>query len=254
MRPSQAGLAIILRARPYRESDKIVSFLTRDFGKLTGIAMGAKNSRRRFANCLDPLTRVRVYFRTRPGAGLVFLESCDLLHACEAFAEPGKFAYASYLLELTDQLTGEGQAVPELYHLLDAGLAELERAPATAAFLRTFELHLLHFTGYEPHFETCDSCRRPLRDQARAFLDSAHGTLACSDCRSAEHAWVPLNGDTIATLETLKHTPLAEARAVRLSPALATEAAQLLGRLLSLHLPRPLKSVGLIVSLAQQRP
>jgi hypothetical protein len=65
---------------------------------------------------------------------------------------------------------------------------------------------------------------------------------------------VPLNGDTIATLETLKHTPLAEARAVRLSPALATEAAQLLGRLLSLHLPRPLKSVGLIVSLAQQRP
>ena len=174
MRPSQAGLAIILRARPYRESDKIVSFLTRDFGKLTGIAMGAKNSRRRFANCLDPLTRVRVYFRTRPGAGLVFLESCDLLHACEAFAEPGKFAYASYLLELTDQLTGEGQAVPELYDLLDAGLAELERAPATAALLRTFELHLLHFTGYEPHFETCDTCRRPLRDQARAFREAAH--------------------------------------------------------------------------------
>jgi len=253
MRPSQAGLAIILRARPYRESDKIVTFLTRDFGKLSGIAMGAKNSRRRFANCLDPLTRVRVYFRTRPGAGLTFLESCDLLHAAAALSEPNRFAYASYLLELTDQLTGEAHAVPELYDLLDAGLTELEQGAATTALLRTFELHLLHLAGYEPHFETCDGCRRPLGAEAQIFLDPAHGTFVCSACRSIERAWIPLRGDTLTTLESLKHLPLAQAHGLRLAPALATEAAQLLGRLLSLHLPRPLKSIGLIANLSQLR-
>src|SRR5438128_8385232 len=79
MGPSQRSEAIILRTRAYGESDKIVTFLTADAGKLTGMAKGAKNSRRRFANCLDPFTRVRVHFRIRPGASMAFMDSCDLL-------------------------------------------------------------------------------------------------------------------------------------------------------------------------------
>src|SRR5713101_8239277 len=100
MGPSQASEAVILRTRAYGESDKIVTFLTADAGKLTGIAKGAKNSRRRFANCLDPFTRVRMHFRTRPAASLVFMESCDLLRPPGLLAEPNKFAYGSYLIEL----------------------------------------------------------------------------------------------------------------------------------------------------------
>jgi DNA repair protein RecO (recombination protein O) len=253
MRPMQAGLAVIVRARAYRESDKIVTFLTRDFGKLTGIAKGAKNSRRRFANCLDALTRVRVYFRPPSSSGLVFMESCDLLRPATVFAEPGKFAYASYLLELTDQLTGEGQPVPELHDLLDAGLNELEQGAATAALLRTFELHLLHLAGYEPHFETCAACRCSLADRPHAFFDPVQGSLLCGGCRTREGAPVTVTRDTVVALEALKRTPLQETRSIRLAAPLATEAAQLLGRLLALHLARPLRSVGLIANLNQPR-
>ena len=110
-----------MRSRAYGESDKIVTFLTADAGKLTGIAKGAKNSRRRFANCLDPFTRVRVHFRTRAGASLVFMESCDLLQPPGELTDPTKFAYASYLTELVDQLTAEAQPVAELYGLLARG-------------------------------------------------------------------------------------------------------------------------------------
>ncbi len=253
MRPSQVGLAIILRARAYRDSDKIVTFLTRDFGKLTGIAKGAKNSRRRFANCLDPLTRVRVYFRSKPGAGLVFMESCDLLLPATPFAEPQKFAYGSYLIELADQLTGEAHAVPEVYDLLDGALDALASGAATAAFLRAFELHLLHRAGYEPHLESCAGCHRPLAELARVFLDPVHGSVACESCRSIEQTWVAVGGETVATLDRLKHIALPDAQSLRLPGPLGAEAAQFLGRVLSLHLARPLKSVGLIASLAQPR-
>ena len=44
--------AIVVRARVFGESDKIVTFLTRDLGKVAGIAKGAKNSKRRFVNVL----------------------------------------------------------------------------------------------------------------------------------------------------------------------------------------------------------
>jgi DNA repair protein RecO (recombination protein O) len=253
MRPSQAGLAIILRTRPFRESDKIVTFLTRDFGKLTGIAKGAKNSRRRFANCLDPMTRVRVYFRARPAASLVFMESCDLLRPPGAFSEPSRFAYGSYLVELTDQLTGEGHAVPELYHLLEAALSELETGQATGAFLRAFELQLLQLAGYEPHFESCVTCRRSLAGCLEVFLDPSTGGLTCEGCGAREPGRVGFRGETVTMLESLKRADLASARSTRLTTLLAAEANQLLGRLLVLHLPRPLKSIGLIASLTRQR-
>ena len=46
--------ALVLRGRTHGESDKIVTFLTRDWGKVTGIAKGAKRSQRRFVNVLEP--------------------------------------------------------------------------------------------------------------------------------------------------------------------------------------------------------
>ena len=61
MRSSQTTHAIVLRARPYGESDKIVSFLTEDFGKLSGIAKGALRSRRRFVNSLEPFSLVKEF-------------------------------------------------------------------------------------------------------------------------------------------------------------------------------------------------
>jgi DNA repair protein RecO (recombination protein O) len=248
---SQHSEAVILRARAYGESDKIVTFLTADLGKLTGIAKGAKNSRRRFANCLDPFTRVRVHFRIRLGATMVFMESCDLLRPPGALVVPSKFAYGSYLVELVDLLTAEGQPVHELYQLLNEALDELYQGAATAAFLRVFELRLLHSAGYGPQLRNCVRCGRAVESSERAFLDPFQGSICCSSCRAQGESVLPITGETLVTLDTVKDAPLAEARRCRFSPATSSEAAQLLSRLLALHLPRPLRSVKLIAALSE---
>ena len=248
---SQATIAIVLRSRPYGESDKIVTFLTEDVGKLTGIAKGAKNSRRRFPNCLDPLTRVRLHYRTRLGASLAFLESCDLLQGAQDLADPTKFAYGSYLLELIEQLTVEGQPVRDLFQLLRDGLDTLRSGAATASFLRGFELRVLHCSGYDPQLGSCDQCHRDVRTAARAFLDPSRGGVVCERCRTAGQSVVPVAATTLTALCGLKATSLAEARAQRLSAAAALEAAQILGHLLAPHLPRPLRSVKLIAALLE---
>lgn len=254
MGPSQTSEAVILRTRAYGESDKIVTFLTNDAGKLTGIAKGAKNSRRRFANCLDPFTRVRVYFRVRPNAGLVFMESCDLLHPAGPLAEPNKFAYGSYLIELVDQLTEEAHPVPDVYHLLNEGLDELQRGPATSAFLRAFELRLLHHAGYDPHLTSCARCQQAVVSAARAFLDAVQGSILCESCRAHSQQPVPVTGQTLAVLDALKTATLSAARQQRFGSELAAEAAAVLGHLLALHLPRPLRSVKLIAALTGEPP
>lgn len=241
--------AIILRARAYGEADKIVTFLSEEAGKLTGIAKGAKNSRRRFANCLDPFTLVRLHFRVRTGASLVFMESCDLLEPVGTLVEPAKFAYGSYLVELVDQLTAEGQPLPELYQLLMEALDLLRHGPATAAFLRAFELHLLHLAGYEPQLQDCGRCHSALETDAAVFVDAVHGVVVCRSCREGHEPLIPMTASTRQALAALQGVSLAAARLQRLDAAEASEAAQVMTRLMGLHLPRPLRSVKLIAAL-----
>ena len=249
MGPSHASEAIILRTRTYGEADKIVTFLTQDIGKLTGIAKGAKNSRRRFANCLDPFTRVRVHFRSRPGASLAFMESCDLLEPVGSLSEPARFAYGSYLVELVDQLTAEGQPIRELYDLLAEGLDAVRHGPATATFLRSFELRLLRHAGYEPQLQDCARCHAVVSSDAGVFLDPATGSVVCGRCRDAAESLVRIAGGTLAALTALKLLPLGEARSRRFPGVIAAEAAQVMSRLLALHVTRPLRSVKLIAAL-----
>ncbi len=250
MGPSQTSEAIILRTRAYGESDKIVTFLTDNAGKLTGIAKGAKNSRRRFANCLDPFTRVRAHFRTRPGATMVFMESCDLLKPAGPLSEPTKFAYGSYLVELVDQLTGEAHPVSDIYGLLSDALEALRHRAATALFLRTFELRLLYHAGYDPQLRACTRCRRPVGAGERAFLDTTHGSIVCPDCRAPTQSLVPVAGETLAMLEAIKTASLADTDRGRPSAAATAEAAQVMGYLMEQHLSRPLRSVKLIAALS----
>lgn len=246
---SRTSLAIVLRWRAYGESDKIATLLTEDFGKLTGIAKGAKNSRRRFANSLEPLARVRLRFRQKPTANLAFLESCELRSSTGALSDPSRFAYASYLAELADQLTPEDDPVRGLYALLDEALGELERGPATTAFLRGFELQLLSRAGFEPQLDACTRCGRAWRGDEAAHLSINHGTVVCAACRRNEDAGVTVEPALLTQLAELKTLSLAACRE-RTFGALARDAGQVIGRLLSLHLVRPLRSVKLIEQLA----
>jgi len=246
---SRNSLAIVLRSRSYGESDKIVTFLTQDCGKLTGIAKGAKRSRRRFPNSLEPLACVRVYFRQPPQATLAFLESCELVRPAAGLTDPARFAYGSYLAELTDQLMVEEQPARELYALLAEGLAALEEGPVTGAFLRSFELQALARAGFAPQIDRCNRCQRLLLSAQPALLDVAHGTFSCGDCRVAGTATVGVPAGVLPRLAVLRELPLADCQQRSLG-VVATAAAQLTGHLLALHLSRPLQAVKLIEQLA----
>src|SRR5512134_3900875 len=108
MRACQVTPAIVLRARPYGESDRIVSFLTENHGKLTGIAKGAKRSRKRFVNSLEPFSLVNLRFQDRAHSNLVFIVASDLTFGFKhLLTSLEKISLASYLVEITDGLIGE---------------------------------------------------------------------------------------------------------------------------------------------------
>src|SRR5205085_4288489 len=105
-----------------------------------------------------------------------------------------RFAYASYVAELTDRMSVEEDPHHNLYTLLVDVLAQIEAGPATSALLRAFELQLLASAGFEPQLDGCNRCRRPWGEDERAWIATHHGTVACDACRSAEDATEPVSG------------------------------------------------------------
>src|SRR5262252_5120124 len=132
--------ALVLRARPYGESDRIVTLITEQHGKITGIAKGAKNSRRRFAGTLEPFVHVRAVFRQRAASDLVFLLRCELIEALRGLTlDIDRFAAGSYVLDLTDRMVLGRESGAEVYGLVRDALVLLATGAPPDPLLRAVE-------------------------------------------------------------------------------------------------------------------
>ena len=76
---AQSSEAIILRTFPLKEADLIVSYFTRDLGKLRGVAKRARRPKSPFGAGLQRLSYVRMIYQHRENRELDFLDSCEIL-------------------------------------------------------------------------------------------------------------------------------------------------------------------------------
>src|SRR5579872_1231468 len=151
MAAEEATPAIVLRTRDYMESDRIVTLLTEQAGKLGGIAKGAKASRRRFEHRLEPFSHVMLYFRRRPNGQLVFITRAEASPDLTPFAiedDLTKIALGSYMLELADAFTSEEAEATGAYRVLVEALEAVSIGRATIALRQAYELRMLHWAGY----------------------------------------------------------------------------------------------------------
>jgi DNA repair protein RecO (recombination protein O) len=243
--------AIVLRGRAHGESDKIVTFLTRDWGKLTGIAKGAKRSRRRFVNVLEPFTHVQLRFRPIRTDELAFIFGCDMLRSFRAPSRDlQRYGFASYLTELIDVMVVGRESGPELFELLLQGLTVLEEyAELPSSFLSAFELLLLVHTGYAPNIEGCQRCGLPISTTHNGtaanplvLFSPSLGGLLCVRCRDTGGATVRLSRDTLHILENPQTTQPETLLLIQASPQTCRELRAIVTGLLTRHLARPLKS------------
>ncbi len=197
--------AIVLRARDYAESDRIVTLLTRDYGKLGGIGKGAKASRHRFERKLEPFSHVMLHFRRRPHGQLVFITRAEAADLAQFRIEEdlGRIALGSYMLELTDTLTAEASEANDAYHSLSSALAALSSGCADAALRQAFELRALGWAGYGLEFARCRVCSN-VADTDSVYFVAGRGGVVCARChdRVAEGA-IRLRAESAAALAKL---------------------------------------------------
>jgi DNA repair protein RecO (recombination protein O) len=242
--------AIVLRARDYSESDRIVTLLTREFGKLSGIAKGAKASRRRFERKLEPFSHVNLFFRRRPQGQLVFITRAEPGDSRPPAIEDdlAKIALGSYMLELADALTSEEAEAADAYHILARALDTLGGGTASLAIRQSFELNLLRAAGFGLAFGRCRICaEREGAAGGAVYFVVSRGGIVCARCRpQAPEGAVRLSAASANALAILAGAPIEDC--ANHAPS-GSEGALAIARFLASILDRKLRSVEFLDSL-----
>jgi DNA repair protein RecO (recombination protein O) len=236
--------AIVLRTVDTGEADRVVTLLTRERGKVAAFARGARASRRRFGGSLEPFTLLSAEVRERSASDLLGLESVTPLEAFGGIrADLARIACAGYAAELARELVRDHEPHEDLFDLLAAYLAALDRAPARPAGLRAFELGALRAAGLAPRLDACARCGRPPPAAAVARFDPGQGGVLCEACAPWAAPGAPsLSPAAVAALARLSEGGLARAEAEDLAPPAGREVRDALTAFLEHHLGRKLRA------------
>jgi len=185
--PSRVSEALVFRTYPLKEADLVVSFLTRDQGKLRGVARRARRPKGGFGAGLERLSHVRLKYYQRETRELVNLDSVELIQSQFGLASDYRATVAlDYLAEVSEQMLPAAEANEKFFRLLLAVLESLRESGEGAVFraVNYFSLWAVRLSGWLPELHACLACGGALDEPGeRAYFSRGHPGLTCRDCR-----------------------------------------------------------------------
>lgn len=241
---SHKTTGFVLKSLSYGESDLIVTFYSREFGKVNGIAKGAKRSRKRFANVFEPFSLTSIIFSRKYRDALAFIESCDVIdHYPVIRQDLEKTLTASYFIDLTDHFSMEGKINENLFSLLADFLGLLTKENTSDTAVRFFEMRLLKITGFEPALSACVRCKTPVTDNGTYYFYPKEGGIFCAACARPQRYDQHVSTGTVRTLLLGKDMEMEKMKMVSMPEGLASESRSILCGFISYVLGKEVKSL-----------
>jgi DNA repair protein RecO (recombination protein O) len=162
---------VVLRRQPVTESSLLVTWYTREFGKLKTLAKGARRPKGPFQGKIDLFYCDEIIFLPSRRSDLHLLHDCFLEEPHQRLRESVEsLAAASYVCELVEMATEREDPNPRIHALLTGILDALERRTNYAVLLIWFEIQLLAAAGWAPKWETTTGVNKVLRSLSSASL------------------------------------------------------------------------------------
>ncbi len=225
--------AIVVAGRDLGESDMLITFITREHGKMKAVAKGARRSRKRFLNALEPCTLLDFRIVPSRSSGLGRLDSVEVSENYPAIRSSATcFMFASLCCELSDLWIHENDQAPELFKLFQWYLESIDRE-STNALRHTlaFKTRLLAIAGYRQAWDRCVICGTNPRGSKVGFgIDQ--GGCVCSSCRAEGMLLKDVSTGTLRSLAYLDSSGLPALDRLKMTRVSMKEAWQLL---LALH-------------------
>jgi DNA repair protein RecO (recombination protein O) len=175
---ARASEALILRTYPLKEADLIVSFLSRDAGKLRGVAKRARRPRSPFGSGLERLSHVKMFYFQRENRELVNLDSAELIASQFALASDYAAGVAlDFIAEVSEQLLPPAEPNEKFFRLLLAVLGYLRQRQAQGVWqaVSYFSLWAVKLSGFLPEMRIGGESRAVAEEMLRTPIAQLAG-------------------------------------------------------------------------------
>lgn len=187
--------AFVLRATDYRDADRIMTLLTRRFGRISAVARSARRSRKRFGGRLEACMHLDVGLQFGRG-DLATLTDANVVEAHLGILQAlPRMRGAGAGLELVRLVAPERAEDQRLFDTLAEFLTLIEsvepdQAPSTVI---AFSARALALSGLTPGLDACGVSGRRCPEGQSALFDPGRGTIVS---REAGGGPILLSGGT----------------------------------------------------------
>lgn len=243
--------AIVLRTMKYSETSLIATLFTRDHGKMSVLAKGARRKNRPFGAALEPMNHVHAVIYHKPQRDLQLITQCDLVARYPAIlADLDRMAIGMAAVELLHLSTGQDEAHPEVFELtLDLFKSLQDATHGHQKALYVYEIKLLGLLGFKPSLRECVSCKKEIGliegQMPGGMVRMTGNGIACRNCAATSDAGIALSPAAWVALVAFQDAVrIQDALGVTLTPEAFREIDESLRHLVQVHLTgmRPLRS------------
>lgn len=206
---------MILRETAYGESDKIVTFLTAERGKITVFAKGVRSIKSRNAHAVQLFCHSD--FELAEKNGRYTLKSAELLDSFYPVRDNVEcFGLASYFAEIASVVCTENNDEREMLRLMLNCFYAMSNCLEVPLWRikAAFEMQCMKINGLAPDFSVCADCGKPSVDgtdaRGRYLFSPADGAPICVECLKKRHeqtAVMPLSADAVEAAQFLLTAP-----------------------------------------------
>lgn len=191
--------SLVIRSFPFGEADLIVSYLTRDQGKMRGVAKRARRPKSNFGAGLERLSHVRMVYYQKENRELTTLDSCELIRSPFTLLANYETGIAlDYMAELTEELLPQGEPSEKHFRLLLSVLDYLHGAKgdAKAVWPATiyFTLWAVRLAGFLPGLrgrpESLEIAKEVFERPVKDLSERDWSRATCADLRHWLHRMI----------------------------------------------------------------
>jgi DNA repair protein RecO (recombination protein O) len=275
--------ALVIKTFDLREADKIITFFSRDYGKIQGIAKGIRKIKARYSGKLELFTRVHVIFfqkketlQHKGFAGSSTLLRITQVDVVEVFPQLkndfNKIIGASYITEFLNKLFEEHDNThKEVYFLVCDTFRTLAASENLRNILPAFEIKLLAHLGYAPILDRCTVCgttklatetqsHRDKQDsgsQSRSNkllgFSSSTGGVLCQRCKPLKKDTIDISLQSVNILRRFLHTGIKQISTIPMPKGKFHEIKTLLTNHFQYHVGISLKTEAFVQKLRAAR-
>lgn len=234
---------MILSAIPVGEYDKRVVILSRERGKISAFAKGARRPNSMLVGTTGPF--LFGTFTLYEGRTSYTMQQADISNYFgELRQDIEAVSYGFYFLEFVEYCTRENNDETEILKLLYQTMRIVVKRSISLQLIRSvFELKMICLEGEAPQVFECTKCAKK---EGLVLFSAARGGILCRECEKDAADAIAIGQSTLYTLQYIVGTPVEKLYTFTVSCQVLEELKKVSGRCVDVYIGHTFRSLEML--------